>query len=353
MSTSPSLLTDAIPESTSEGIAFRRQLYEDMENADLATLGPCPPHLRQNIINILLSDGFISQTIVVYPAAPSPTKHPLVVYIHGGGFTYNTPSFALSPARAFASFFGAVVACPSYKLAPEHLFPAPVQSAWEAVAWLSDSANLNDGVLKGAGVQVDPALGFVLAGASAGGNMAAVITSIAAATQSGAEELTGLPAIEPRITGLFTAVPKLLHEEMVPSRYASAFTSREENANAPVLNAIGLRNSHLRLRPDVHSPWFSPINLDLSRVRDEHPGKVYVQCGNLDILRDDALIYEQILRDEDIAETRIDVFEGYDHAAWISLPFPQCHSQEMREKTLDGMAWLLGRDWDRSKPLPY
>jgi len=353
MSTNPAPTTDAMPdESTSEGIAFRRRLFEDMEKADLATLGPCPPHLRQSTINIPLSDGFISQTVVVYPAAPVP-KSPLIVYIHGGSFAYNTPSFALSPARAFASIFGAVVACPSYKLAPEHPFPAPVQSAWEAVAWLSEGANLNDGVLKGAGVQVDPRLGFVLAGASAGANMAVVIASIAAATQSGAQELAGLPAIQPRVTGLFTAVPKLLHEEMVPSRYASAFRSRQENANAPVLDATGLRNSDLRLRPDVHSPWFSPINLDLLRIREKHPGKAYVQCGYLDILRDDAVIYEQILRDERIAETRIDVLEGYDHVAWVSLPFPQCHSQEMKEKTLDGMAWILGRDWDRNKPLPY
>lgn len=156
----------------------------------------------------------------------------------------------------------------------------------------------------------------------------------------------------------------------MPSRYASAFRSREKNANAPVLDATGLKSSDSRLKHDLNSPWFSPFYPDLSSIRNEHPKKVYVPCGDLDILRNYAIIYEQILRNEGIAETKIDVLKGYDHgksilnpelkqiltvlaAAWISLLLPQCHSQEMREKTLDGMAWLLGRDWDRSKPLPY
>lgn len=80
---------------------------------------------------------------------------------------------------------------------------------------------------------------------------------------------------------------------------------------------------------------------------------MYIQCGELDILRDDAVIYERILREGDIAETRMDVLKGYDHVASVSFPFPNCHSQEIREKTLDDMAWLLGSHWDRSTPLPY
>jgi acetyl esterase/lipase len=361
-------------ENTPEGIAFRRKLYRGWEVADIERLGPCPPHLRQTNIDIHLSDGFISQTILVHPVQISTgasKKYPLIVYIHGGSFAYNTPSWVLSPARGFAEMFGAVVACPSYKvfdfhrefiyysntpykLTPENAFPAPVHSAWESVSWLANANNLNSGPLKNTGVQVDPALGFVLAGCSAGGNLAAVIAGVTAAVRSGNDDLIiGLPEIKPRITGLFLSIPKLLYEGIVPARYATAYRSREENANAPVVDATVLRNSELRLKPDVRSPWCSPINLDLAAIREEHPQKVYVQCGELDILRDDAVIYERLLKEDGVCKTRIDQFKGYDHAAWVSLPFPQCHSKEMREKTLDGMGWLLGKEWDRSKPLPY
>ncbi|KAF2669382.1 alpha/beta-hydrolase [Microthyrium microscopicum] len=346
-------------EATSEGIEARRKFTCDMELTDTATLGPCPPYLRQTTIDIPLADGFKSHTILVHPSqaqteSPAPTKCPLIVYIHGGSFSYGTPAFVLSPARAFAELLGAVVACPSYKLAPEHPFPAGVHSAWESIAWLSSPENLNSGPLNNTGVQVDPTLGFVLAGTSAGANIAAVIAGIAAARRSGREDLSAsLPKMGPRITGLFASIPKLLSEEIVPTKYAAAFRSRQGNANAPLITTETLRNSESRLRADVKSPWYSPVNLDLAALRDEHPAKVYVQCGELDILRDDGVIYQKILEDGGVCETKIDVLMGYDHAAWVSLPLPEAHAEEIKVKTLDGMAWLLGKSWDRSKSLPY
>jgi acetyl esterase/lipase len=351
-------VTSSMPdENTPEGIAVRRKMFSEWESEDLATLGSCPPHLRQTTVDIHLSDGFVSQTILVHPVQVSPDASmncPLIIYLHGGGFAYNTPAVQLSPARGFAERFGAVVACPSYKLTPENPFPAPAHSAWESVSWLAEATNLNSGPLKDTGVLVDPALGFVLAGCSAGANLAAVIAGVAAATRSGSKILiSGLPEIKTRITGLFVSIPRLLYEGNVPARYATANRSREENANAPVLNATLLRNSELRLKPDVRSPFCSPMNLNLHAIRAEHPQKVYIQCGELDILRDDAVIYERMLREDNVCETRIDQFKGIDHVAWLSLPFPQFHSQEMREKTLEGMGWLLGKDWDRSRPLPY
>src|ERR1700760_5044489 len=72
-------------ESTPEGIAVRRKMYHEWELADLATLGPCPPHLRQTTVDIHQSDGFISRTILVHPVGVSTNesiKCPLIIYIH-------------------------------------------------------------------------------------------------------------------------------------------------------------------------------------------------------------------------------------------------------------------------------
>lgn len=341
-------------ENTPEGTDASRKKLQAWEDADITTLGPCPADLRESTFDIRLPDGFISKAIVIRPVARAAIKCPLIVYFHGGGFAMGTPRFGLSPGRAFASRFGAIVVCPSYKLAPEHPFPAPMQSAWEVVAWLSEPQNLASGPLHGENVCFDPSTGFVLAGCSAGASLAAVVAGIAAAARSGQTvPMQGVLAIVSPITGLFVSLPHLVHRDMLAAKYAPAFRSREENANAPIIDAAGLEASLTRLQTDVRSPWYSPLNLDLASMRAFHPPRVYVHGGALDVLRDDAIIYERVLQEEAIAETRIDVLDGYGHIGWVSLPLIQSHTNEIREKSLDGMAWLLQTDWDRTQPLPY
>ncbi|KIW89120.1 uncharacterized protein Z519_09972 [Cladophialophora bantiana CBS 173.52] len=361
MATTSLEISGAIPDENSPAaIDARRKEMQALEQAALEILGPCLPDLKESTIDIQIPDGFVSQTIVIWPVLErsrgnqTVEKCPLIVYFHGGSFTFDTPNFALSPARAFASYFGAIVACPSYKLAPENPFPAPMQSAWEVVAWLSDPQNLNNGPLKHDGIEFDASLGFVLAGCSAGATISAVIAGIASAARAGETELVrGLRSLVSPIGGLFLSLPHVVHREIVPVKHASAFRSREENANAPIINATSLANSEKRLKTDFHSPWFSPLNLDLREIREHHPRRVYVHGGQLDILRDDAVIYERVLREDGVAETKVDVLDGYGHVGWVSLPFPEAHSPEVKETAMDGMAWLLDKDWDRSRPLPY
>jgi acetyl esterase/lipase len=104
---------------------------------------------------------------------------------------------------------------------------------------------------------------------------------------------------------------------------------------------------------DVHSPWFSPLNLDLARIKPHYPKRAYVQGIGLDIIRDDAVIYEKVLKDEGLAETKFDIFKHYSHVCWANLPLDEAHSQETKEKSMDGMAWVQDIEWDKTKPLPY
>jgi acetyl esterase len=89
---------------------------------------------------------------------------PLVVYLHGGGWTLGS-LYAFEPlCRALANASGAVIACVDYRLAPEHPFPAAPDDACAAVRWLAANA---------ATLGADPRrLG--IAGDSAGGNLATV-----------------------------------------------------------------------------------------------------------------------------------------------------------------------------------
>ncbi|KAH8650055.1 Alpha/Beta hydrolase protein [Xylariales sp. PMI_506] len=357
MSDQATLIPKIPPEVDQNSIEFVTAMRVELlklEDASNETLGPCPEDLIESYVDVPLSDGFVSKVLVIRPASKSIQKCPLVIYLHGGSITYGSPNFVKSPARGFASHFGVVVASPSYKLTPEHPFPAPVQSAWEAISWLSDPENLNQGLLKDELVEVDPSRGFVIGGCSAGAHLTTAIVGIDAAAKAGNTELTrGLPPISSTITGLFITVPQLMYTPIVPPEYLPLYRSLEEHANAPFIDAEHLRNSEKRHKPDIHSPWFSSLNLDLEKIREHYPPKVYIQGGELDVLRDDAVVFERVLRDKNITKTRIDIVQGVAHSTWCSLPLPDAHTQEIKEVAMDGLAWVLDTEWDRDQPLPY
>ena len=96
--------------------------------------------------------------------------HPLLVYYHGGGFTYGDLDTHDGVCRLLCRHGGAHVLAVDYRLAPEHPFPSAVQDARAALAY----ASANAGALG-----ADPARVGV-AGDSAGGNLAAVVAQLAA-----------------------------------------------------------------------------------------------------------------------------------------------------------------------------
>lgn len=342
-----------------EELAQGREAMKALTEAGLKQLGPCPPHLVETTIEIPLPDGTSSRTIITRPASPAPKGQgfPLIVLLFGGGWSGGEPEMMLAPARGFAALLGAIVASPSYKVAPEDPFPAPMQSAWEAVAWLSHPGNLNERVLADSGgVSFDPGQGFVVGGVSAGAHIAAVIAGVSAkaAADSSSELVRGLTPLRHRLTGLYAGVPTLLAEAVaLPAEYAPLWKSRVDNADSLTMRTEQMHACERRLAPDFDSPWFSPLNLDLDSVKGYHLPRVYLQAGQLDCLRDDAVVYGKTVNDKGIAETRVDVVEDLGHVSWVTFPVPDAHTDELKTISLDGMAWLLQREWDRSQKLPY
>jgi acetyl esterase len=72
--------------------------------------------------------------------APSAERLPVLLYLHGGGFTIGDLETHDSLCRQLALRSGAAVLALDYRLAPEHRFPAAVDDAWAALAWLHDRA---------------------------------------------------------------------------------------------------------------------------------------------------------------------------------------------------------------------
>lgn len=89
----------------------------------------------------------------------------LIVYFHGGGWCIGSVALMDNVAREIAHATGAVVISVEYRLAPEHPYPAGLDDCEAITRWALASAP-SHGVPDGA---------VVLAGESAGGNLATAV----------------------------------------------------------------------------------------------------------------------------------------------------------------------------------
>jgi len=89
---------------------------------------------------------------------------PAVVYFHGGGWTCGDLDTHDSVCRGTAAHGRCAVVAVDYRMGPEHKFPAAVEDALTSLQWVTANASP---------LGVDPAR-LVVAGESAGGNLAAV-----------------------------------------------------------------------------------------------------------------------------------------------------------------------------------
>ncbi|UWM78381.1 alpha/beta hydrolase (plasmid) [Rhizobium sp. WSM4643] len=94
---------------------------------------------------------------------------PALLYLHGGGFVIGAPETHEDIGRTLANMAGAVVVSPDYRLAPEHPFPAAIDDCAAALVWMTEHADE---------LGIDP-LRIIVAGDSAGGNLAAVVALLA------------------------------------------------------------------------------------------------------------------------------------------------------------------------------
>ena len=68
----------------------------------------------------------------------------------------------------------------------------------------------------------------------------------------------------------------------------------------------------------------------------------------MDPLRDDALIYERVLREEYGIKTKRDIYPGLPHGFGASFPMLKS-ADKFRKDMVEGMGWLLGRKPEMDK----
>jgi acetyl esterase/lipase len=127
---------------------------------------------------------------VYRPADPDLTRAPVLLQVHGGGWSIGTKEQQGIPLMEHMAAKGWVCVAINYRLSPRDAFPAHVVDVKRAIAWIREHIAEHGG---------DPAY-LAITGGSAGGHLAA----LAALT---ADDRSLQPGFEDADTGVQVAVP--------------------------------------------------------------------------------------------------------------------------------------------------
>ena len=116
---------------------------------------------RVEDLHIPARDGHLLAARLYAPSTEAGL--PLLLYLHGGGFTIGSIATHDVLCRELARLAGCMVVSLDYRLAPEHRFPTASNDAWDALQWLAAQ-----GVALGADTRR-----LAVGGDSAGGTLAA------------------------------------------------------------------------------------------------------------------------------------------------------------------------------------
>lgn len=134
----------------------------EMGAALVQMYGPGPDMHR--VQNLRIDSGASGQfDLRILTPVEDPTA--VIVYYHGGGWVTGHIDEFDTLGRKLADATGAAVLLVNYRKAPEHRHPIPVEDAWSALEWADQNLD------KIAGRRVP----LIVAGDSAGGNLAAVV----------------------------------------------------------------------------------------------------------------------------------------------------------------------------------
>jgi acetyl esterase len=215
-------------------------------------------------------EGAIDELTIPTRAGSVPARHyrpagiaspaPVFVFFHGGGFVSGSIDSHDNLCRELAAVAGAAVVSVEYRLAPEHPFPAGVEDAFDATAWVSASAAELD-------IAADR---MAVAGDSAGGCLA---TAVALQARD-----NGGPALALQ----FLAYPKIDFVNDHPSHHESFGALGINLGMARLFDSSYLPDPTLR-----HDPLASPLAVaDLEGL----PPAIIVSAAR-DTLRDEAELY--------------------------------------------------------------
>jgi acetyl esterase len=272
-----------VPATHTLPVAEARRQYE----ARIALMAP-PPQMAKILERRMDGPGGSIGLRIYTPAGSGP--FPLMMFFHGSGFVLCSLDTHDGMCRNLAAGIGCVVVSVDYRLAPEHKFPKGLDDCLAATRWAADNA---------ADLGIDPAL-IMVAGDSAGGNMAAV-TALRLRDEGG-----------PGLCGQMLLYP-------VTDYHTPGTPSYAENADGYGLTRDTMEWfwAHYLTNPvEAENPYASPL-----RARDlAGLPPAYVTSAEYDPLRDEAELYGKRLQAAGVP-TKITRWPGMNHGFlfWVGI----------------------------------
>ncbi|KAI0655775.1 Alpha/Beta hydrolase protein [Cubamyces menziesii] len=277
------------------------------------------PHLPPDQL-IPVDGGEISARCLVPVVDDDSETFPVLLYIHGGGFSLGGIEMDDYTLRIRCVQHKISIVNVAYRLAPEHPFPTPVNDCYAALKWTASNVSL----LRG-----DLSKGFLIGGESAGANLSAVLAHMARDD----------PFFEGRrLTGQYLCEPNICHYAAYPESLKPMFRSVEGFPAMPTLSRQAIERYYRWYNAPPSDPRFSPL------LYPSHQGlpRTYIQAMELDPLRDDAFVYTEVLREAGV-ETKMDLNRGVTHAFYSCFP-ALAAAARVRENAERGFEWLLRRE---------
>ncbi|KAI5458815.1 Alpha/Beta hydrolase protein [Mariannaea sp. PMI_226] len=254
-----------------------------------AEIPPGGPDRTRDIVTELLyfpaRDGHIIE-LKVYKS-PNVTSDATLMYkMHGGGFCLGNHETDGAENVHAAARHNIVVVSVDYRLAPEHPFPQANFDCFDGLLWCKDNAQV---------LGINPEK-IILAGSSAGGNLAASLA---------------LEARENGVTGIVAQVlhfAGLCHPKFFPKNKYE-FGSFIQNVDASVLSG-----ARLELLLDAYIPNLTADQRHSPLLAESHKGlpPALIQCAGLDVMRDAGLAYAEALKNANI-EVDVFAYQGLPH----------------------------------------
>jgi len=206
---------------------------------------------------------------IYQPASVQDATNPRagIVYFHGGGWAICDLDSHDGGCRRLTNALNAVVISVDYRLAPEHKFPAAAEDAFAATVWTAEHAHE---------LGIDSKR-LVVAGDSAGGNLAAVVAQMA-------RDGSGPPL----------AYQLLIYPVIDNADTRNDYPSKTENATGYFLTKSQMewyRNQYLSTDSDGFNAYASPHLA--SSLADLPPAGIIT--AEMDPLRDEGEFYGQLL----------------------------------------------------------
>lgn len=224
----------------------------------------------------------------VYEHAEKPNG--LIVYFHGGGFCLGSISLMDNVARELAHVTGSTVISVEYRLAPEHPYPAGLDDCEAVTRWALRNAPRFGG----------PEDAVLIAGESAGGNLAAAVCLRLRDTN-----------VAQRPLGQALVYP-------VVDAEGAPHASRSEFAGLVISKKMGkwFWASYGGGRDIDRDPYAAPLHAPV--LTDLPPALVVL--GGCDGLRDEGRLYADRLRQARVATEEV-CFAGQPHG-FVNFGWP-------------------------------